>query len=118
MARWSSAVATPAWPQVRESGKALNYIPNLSSYATRRPALEVFAVAHRERGRARRGDARADRRNRLLGEQRADRFLVGNARHRFGQQLRARQDPDALAGAGLFRQRDGIGHDDLVELRL
>ena len=46
-----------------------------------------------------------------------DRFLVGDARHRLGEQLRARKLADARAGSRLGGQRDRVGHDDLVQLR-
>src|SRR5215470_17579258 len=53
-----------------------------------------------------------------LRKQRADRFLVGNAGHGFGKELRTRERANALAGPRFLRERDRVADDDLVEVRL
>ena len=82
----------------------------LSCASRRRPPASTRARSH---PRPRQGALLTP----LLGEQRAHRFLVRHARHRLGEQLRARELADARAGPRFVRQRDRVGDDELVELR-
>src|SRR5271157_5084909 len=83
----SSAMATPR-PRPHsgaDAGKALNYMRKRCTAATRlEPARKT-----------------------LLGKKRAYRFLVGDARHCLGKQLRARERADALASQRLLGERNG-----------
>ena len=52
-----------------------------------------------------------------VDEERRDRFFVRDPRDGLGDELRARELADARAGARLLRERDRVGHDDLVHVR-
>ena len=52
----------------------------------------------------------------LFGEERAHRLLVGHARHRLGEELRARELADARTRLRFIGERNRVGDDDLIEL--
>ncbi len=53
----------------------------------------------------------------LLREQRGHRFAVRDAPDGLGEQEGHRQLADLAAGLGRVGQRDGVGDDDLIQLR-